>query len=281
MELIVAQPMPYSEALAIAQGRGLLPTSLNSAELAQFPAAVLRRSTFSATVEAVRVLEGIAAGVQAVLTGEASQREVRDQLLALHDLLGTPSGPGLPGTVGDVPSQARADLQIRTLVETAQGLGWHTEGMQPDVLDAYPAQELRRFMQARYKVRDWPTRWALAGGRFYGRRMIALKTDPVWARLGDRTLFADALGNPYPPFAFNSGMDVQDIDRAEAEALGLLAPGEKLLPAPADAVAGGQLLGPTITQNWLRDIITEAGLGTVDAEGVLRSGKLVARGGAA
>ena len=53
--------------------------------------------------------------------------------------------------------------------------------------------------------------------------MIALKSDPVWQTIGDSTLFPDALGNPYPPFAFNSGMWVRDVSREDAIALGLMA----------------------------------------------------------
>ena len=54
--------------------------------------------------------------------------------------------------------------------------------------------------------------------------MIALKNDPIWERLGDPKTFDDALGNPYPPFAFNSGYDVRDVSRKEAERLGVIAP---------------------------------------------------------
>lgn len=49
--------------------------------------------------------------------------------------------------------------------------------------------------------------------------MIALKTDPVWAKLS-------RFGTPWPPFDFGSGMGVQDVDYDEAVALGLLQEGE-------------------------------------------------------
>lgn len=273
--MIVPAPMPLAEAVQAARTRGILPTALSSAQLAQVDAAVKRRAVFSATVESVRVLQGLSAGVDAVLRGDASAREVREQLLDLHAALGTPAGPGQPGTVQDVTSLRRADLQVRTLVDTAHGLGWQMQGMEPEVLDAYPAQELRRFIRPKVKERDWPARWAQAGGRFYGNRMVALKTDAVWARLGSTDLFPDALGNPYPPFAFNSGMDVQDVSRAEAEALGLIDRQTVLTPAPVDVV-GAQLAGPVVEQDWLREAISAAGLGRFDAQGVL-----VAAGGGA
>lgn len=269
--MIVPRPMPLAEAVQAARARGILPTSLDSAQLAEVDAAVKRRAIFSATVESVRVLQGLSAGVDAVLRGDASGREVREQLLDLHAALGTPAGPGRPGSIQDVTSLRRADLQVRTLVDTAHGLGWQTQGMEPETLDAYPAQELRRFITPKTKERDWPARWAKAGGRFFGRRMVALKTDEVWQRLGDPKLFPDALGNPYPPFAFASGMDVQDVDREEAEQLGLLDRATVLRPRPAD-LGGARLAGPVVEADWLREAITAAGLGRFDAQGVLIAG---------
>jgi len=59
--------------------------------------------------------------------------------------------------------------------------------------------------------------------------MIALKNSDIWDRLGDSNTFPDALGNPYPPFAFNSGMGVEDVSRTEAEQLGVI---ERFTPTP-------------------------------------------------
>ena len=269
--MLVPTPMPLAEAVQVARTRGILPTSLTSAQLAQVNAGVKRRAVFSATVESVRVLQGLAAGVDAVLRGDASGREVREQLLDLHAALGTPVGPGKPGTVQDVTSARRADLQVRTLVDTAHGLGWQLQGMEPETLNAYPAQELRRFIRPKVKERDWPARWAKAGGRFIGQRMVALKTDPVWKNLGDPNLFPDALGNDFAPFAFNSGMDLQDVSRAEAEALGLI--DRQTIPEPKQVDLGGESLrGPVVEQDWLREAIAGAGLGRFDRNGVLIAG---------
>jgi len=49
--------------------------------------------------------------------------------------------------------------------------------------------------------------------------MVALKSSGIWQALGD---FEDGLGNPYPPFAFNSGMILQDVERDEAVKLGVI-----------------------------------------------------------
>ena len=55
-------------------------------------------------------------------------------------------------------------------------------------------------------------RWAVIGGKTFepliedpaGPWIVALKDDPVWAALGDRTRFPDALGIDHPPFYLNS-----------------------------------------------------------------------------
>lgn len=124
----------------------------------------------------------------------------------------------------DPASRARLGLIYDMQVQSARGFARRKVELDPDVLDAFPAQELVR-LENRKVPRDWLGRWASAGGKLYGGRMIALKTDPVWAAIS-------RFGVPWPPFDFGSGMGLRDVDRAEAEALGLIKPGET--PASAD-----------------------------------------------
>lgn len=78
---------------------------------------------------------------------------------------------------------------------------------------------------------DWPSRWEAAGGKLIEGRMCALKGSPVWQALGDGAGgYTDTLGNPFPPFAFNSGYMTEELSRDECEELGLLQPGD---PGPA------------------------------------------------
>lgn len=59
-------------------------------------------------------------------------------------------------------------------------------------------------------------------------RMVALKSSGVWQALGNGAGgYDDTLGNPYAPFAFNSGYDVDGVPRKECEQLGLIEKGEK------------------------------------------------------
>jgi hypothetical protein len=86
---------------------------------------------------------------------------------------------------------------------------------------------------------DWPSRWVAAGGTLYGGKMIALKNSDTWQNLGDGAGgYSDTLGNPFPPFAFNSGFDVNNVGRAEVERLGLLDADE---PAVAPKIDLGKL----------------------------------------
>jgi hypothetical protein len=149
--------------------------------------------------------------------------------------LGYQPDPDKRGTLQDLSSDRRINLVLETNAAVAQGEGWWLQGQDPAVLDAWPAQELYR-AEGREKNRDWAARWRIAGqasGSAMGwtmddGRMVALKNHPIWGRLGDGSLFADGLGNPWPPFAFGSGMDVRDVTRGEAVRLGLLEAGERV-----------------------------------------------------
>jgi hypothetical protein len=112
---------------------------------------------------------------------------------------------------------------VSTQESMADNYGSYLRGQDADILAIWPAQELVRYSPS-FVYRDWKNRWTMAGGQLYEGRMVALKDSKVWQRLGDPNLFADALGNPFPPFAFNSGMGVLNIDREEALRLGVMTP---------------------------------------------------------
>ena len=65
--------------------------------------------------------------------------------------------------------------------------------------------------------------------------MVALKSSGVWLALGDGAGgYSDTLGNPFPPFAYNSGYDVDEITREDAVALGLMSEDDEVQPAKTD-----------------------------------------------
>ena len=120
-------------------------------------------------------------------------------------------------------------------------------------MDFYPAWELVRY-EERVEPRDWEQRWRLAaqvvgdaraaGALELHGRMAALKESDIWQALGDgEGGYTDTLGNPYPPFAFNSGMWCDDVSREEAEEMGLLESGQEARPAKlslADLFGGSE-----------------------------------------
>ena len=216
------------------------------------------------------LLQKLRDGVGSILTGKSDQATVRLGIKQFLDDLGYTPEEGKEFGLQDLGSDRRINLQIETNVQTAQGFGWFVQGNQEAVLDQWPAQELYRALVPKGGVeaeRDWAERWEEAGGEFIGDRMVALKTDPVWAKLGSSALFPDGLDNPWPPFAFNSGMDVRDVDRAEAEELGLLEPSTTLLPRKVDFNAD-LAAAPALREKWLQDAIVDSGLGTF-VKGVL------------
>lgn len=169
--------------------------------------------------------------------------------------------PGEKGTITDLSSDTRLNLIVKTNVQLAQGAGHFVQAnANEDRVDLWPAWELVRNEDREVPrgerrgpkgiiVPDpgnaWPVRFGAAaeaaGDEDAQRvlnttgRMVALKSSRVWQALGDGAGgYDDTLGNPYFPFAFNSGMATDEVGRQEAEELGLLDPGETAEPADFD-----------------------------------------------
>lgn len=267
--MIQVAPMPFHEALDSREVRSLLPTSGRTRDFATLDSAIKQRAMFSATVTSAKLLQKYNDVIDGILAGHLDQASARLAIKGVLEEMGYVPDPEHVGGLQDLSSNRRIDTTLETNVDVARGYGWREQGMQPDVLDEYPAQELFRAFGPKdvSKQRDWAARWREVGGEFYGERMIALKTDPIWSRLGDPKNFPDALGNPWPPFAFNSGMDVQDVGRDEAIALGLLTENTELLPQPTDFNADLKAT-PDIRSDWLRQMLEDTGLGSFDAAGV-------------
>ena len=274
--MIYTDPMPFTEALDSHGIKSLLPTTGRTSSLQLLDSAIKRRAIMSATVAIAEPLAKIRDSVTGILNGETDQASMRLGLKQLWEKLGYRPDPEKIGGLQDLSSTDRINLQIETNVATARGAGWYEQGQQADVLDEFPAQELYRATSpagGAKAERDWAERWEKAGGKFYDGRMIAAKDDEVWNRLGDPSLFPDALGNPWPPFAFNSGMRVRDVDRTEAEQLGVIEPDQQIEPQPLDLNADLQAV-PELREAWLRQAIEDSGLGA------FQDGALVFNGGA-
>lgn len=204
---------------------------MRTAEWAGMPLALRDRALFSAGVSNAKLLAQMQNKIQKALSMDGHGFMSRDRFVSEMKRWLENNGYAVDGTsLRDITSNKRLSLIYEFNVEQARQFSAWEQGMDADILNAFPAQELFR-MERREVPRDWALRWKSAGGKFYGGRMIALKTDPVWMKIS-------RFGTPYPPFDFNSGMNVRDIRRKEAVNMGLIAAHEDVLP---DAAMGKYL----------------------------------------
>lgn len=227
------------DAAAIQKVKDLLPTTLGSAEIReQIASQILRRSIFSARMAAAPYLADLRDVLTQISAGTMDRGTAMLELTRSLKRIGhsPQDGHGLANPA----SRARLDLIMRTNRQAAASVA-RIMSQNADTLDDYPGWELCRFSGRRAPRGDWHRRWEAAGnsvgwegaarhtGSFPEWSFIALKNSPIWQALGDGAGgFRDALGNPYPPFAFSSGLDWNDVERERCEQLGLIRPGEQI-----------------------------------------------------
>jgi hypothetical protein len=198
-----------------------------------------------------QLFDKLQGGIQSILnpvekSGEPTQGETRTTVRAdaIRSIIEEFDKPE------EIIAKLNLDFKIQTATDVARGGGRYVaDNFDQDELDAFPALELLRvydrdvprgFRRGKGGLipvpdDDWPSRWQAAGGQLYDGRMIALKNDAVWENLGAGAGgYDDTLGNPFPPFAFNSGFDVDGVDRKECIELGLIDPDEKVKPVKID-----------------------------------------------
>lgn len=239
--MIFTTPIPFEEALRSREVKRIMPTNLGSADLAKIDVAIRERAVFSARTTNEQYLQSIADVVKEILNPTTQQRDDGSQYTAgldqasarlrLKEVLqeiGYSATPGEEGTIKDLSSDARINLVLQTNVQMAQGYGYWQQGNSAEALDLYPAFELFR-AESREQERPWAQDngiWinaarevndtgAINAWAFHNKRMVARKDSPIWLAISD-------FGQPYPPFKFNSGMDIMDVDRAEAVELGVI-----------------------------------------------------------
>lgn len=113
--------------------------------------------------------------------------------------------------ITDIRSEARLKLIYDTNMRQAYGYGQWKQGQHPAILKRFPAQRLVRDRE----VREPRERHALSEGE------VRLKSDKAYWAGYQNDPEIGGFSVPWPPFGFNSGMGVQDVDREEAQALGL------------------------------------------------------------
>ena len=204
----------------------LLPTSLGSDEIReQIAREILQRSIFSARMESARYLAKVRDVCAQIAAGEINQADARLKLVTLLEQMGHSPQDG--GGIANPASIRRLNLVVDTQRQMAASVAVLSEQTEATVT-MWPAWELTRLETRAVPRPDWDRRWAAAGLAcgFKGAlkdRFIALKSSPIWQELGNGAGgYRDTLGNPYPPFAFSSGMDWVEVDRDKCIALGLV-----------------------------------------------------------
>lgn len=195
--------------------KALVGSDLDSSQWNQIQAGLRNRAFFSSRVAEVNILAAMRERVAKYAEGETDLSKIRMMIRDDLRMANYTPEPGQENTIHDLFSQARIDVIVKTNVAQARGYIQYAEGMSPGAFAAFPAQEFTRVAHRKNARQDWPQRWAKAGGKTYGGKMIALKDDPVWVNLS-------VFGNPFPPFDWGSGMGVLDVDRKTAIQLGLI-----------------------------------------------------------
>ncbi len=236
--------------IADLQKSGKLPRGLGPAQLAKLAASLKK---YSGQVSE-KVLTGILDDFQKKIAAAAAATDPAVQRGLIADL----------GRQVDEDIADRIRFALKISQEVASGAGqFLNQNLSPEAVDEYPALAFTRLFDrdlprgekrgpkgtiVQYPDDAWPARWAAAGeaieaeddwlpwdGDAQTGRGVALKSSRIWQALGDgEGGYDDTLGNPFPPFAFNSGFMTFDVSRAEAEQLGLLDKGEPAEPAKID-----------------------------------------------
>jgi len=225
-------PQPLTELIDKLDAKTPIGSAMRTAEWERVPQGLRDGAFFSAGVTEVKFLAAQQKAIGAMIAraketnaaGESlwsmDRAQFVKQLRVMGEELGVQRPDGREGgaikesDITDPLSIARLKLVVNTQLELAYGYGQYVAAMDEDVLSEWPAWELVR-ITPRKAPRDWARRWSEAGGELHDGRMIALKTSPIWTQLS-------RFGNPHPPFDFNSGMGVEEIDRDTAESMGIM-----------------------------------------------------------
>lgn len=211
--------MPNQSAIEEFAAKTEVPSWARTADWQDVPAMIRRRSFFSAAVEDARALSAERKAVADLLQGTSKDGKIYRRDTAITELQAMMQRRGLdtgaPDALTNPAATKRIALVLDTNMDQAREYARFKRSSSGGALLAFPAQELVRERPSA-EPRDWQARWTAAGGTLVNRRMIALKTSPVWIEIS-------RFGTPYPPFDFNSGMGIKNISRREAISLGIMA----------------------------------------------------------
>ena len=267
------------------RSRAVFPTDFGSADIRGLSRELRLRSVFSARMTNAEAVQELANVVDEMLAGKINLATGRLRMMRKLAELGYDPEKGFPqdmaavppaerGSLRDLSSETRIDLMLETNQRIAANYGRMVAGNSAYARREYPAWELVRLYWRRNPRGSeeshspgWDLRWRAAGESVdwegaLEMSFIALKDSPLWQALGDgEGGYADTLDNPFPPFAFNSGMAWREVSRAQCVALGLIegeeVPGPmegQLSPGDLEVKAALEKLGPEFRRELLEEL---------------------------
>lgn len=267
------------------RGRTIFPTGMSSAQIRNLSSELRLRSVFSARMTNAKAVQELADVVDSMLSGEINLATGRLRMMRKLAQLGYDPAKGFPddwgkippaerGSLRDLSSEKRIDLMLETNQRMAANYGRMTAGNEPYARHAYPAWELTRIYWRRIPRGTseshsdaWGLRWEAAGASVewagaMREPMIARKDSPLWQALGDGAGgYTDTLGNPFPPFAFNSGLGWREVSREECERRNVIGADEEtgamrghLSPGQKEVKEALDELGPDFKKELLAEL---------------------------
>jgi hypothetical protein len=236
------------------QRRGVLPRGISPAQMGAVRRSILRYSEYISQDGITKVMDKLLDGLKDVMnphqelgvTKGGTEGSLRGNLSNLINQYSTVEGIG---------QAINLDFIIHTAASVMGGSGRYIADTTPQQVALYPGWALSRlaerdlprgFRKGKGGVLvpvpddDWPARWQESGescgddlwvpwsGDSQTGEGVALKESAIWITLGN--LRDDSLGNPFPPFAFNSGFGLTPKSRAECIDLGLIDPNDEVKP---------------------------------------------------
>jgi hypothetical protein len=246
-------PIPFSEAIQKIAGKTVVTSALDSFGWSRMPVALRERAFFSSRVESAVMLQsmqdyfadylavnrmpngGLVAQGRAEFVANMRELAIREGLGVVDPVTGRINPEIRESDVTDIRSISRLQLVFDVITESSQEFGYFQQGQSPEILDVFPAQ---RFIRVR-PVKSPRSYHAAHEGEI--RRKDDLK---FWLSMNPD------FNVPWGPWGFGSGMGVDDVDRNEAIAEGVMKESDTVKPIAKDfndgLSASIRSLGPDI-----------------------------------
>jgi len=231
--MLFTKPTSFTEAIDKLTAKQIVTAGLDTEAWRKVPVGLRDRAFFSSRIESARFLQRGRGALGDFLQGATEEVTLADGSVTTALKVGSRAdfvkqmqdfaiGEGMGpldvedmGGLKDITSERRLGLIYDVQTRSAQDYGYWQQGQDENVVDAFPAQ---RFIRERpvKEPRDFHTR---------EEGVVRLKSDlAFWKGLNQD------FGVPWGPWGWGCGHDVEDVDRDEAESLGLIEPGESARP---------------------------------------------------